>query len=494
MTVILGTPKAKVHIPGAPCNASDAPPLSTLGCGSSRALVTAAVEKAANATSELGWPDPDFVLFTGDAARHTSPSPEDTLEDIRAVNEIFEEVLSQRGTPLVKLPALPFAVGNNDLGGHYFLNVTSDEPCLPSLAEDGSMILPAVTNQWLADMADRQGDAFATELEESTYACGGYLSRRVDDRLDVISLNTAVWVLKHVPKPTASGLRADPFGQLAWLRVQLENAREGDRKVYITGHIPPILAYYNQEMYYAKDKHDAIYDLVAEYQDVVAGMIFAHTHSNELRRVPGLPDDAPPLLLARSVGPCKGSDPGFNIVKYDRGATFRPIDIATFEMKMSGGAHPNSNVFSNSNNNAFYLEIPSVVEYLGMDSLTNGETLRLAGRMLPSSSNETTTNGDDIWDKYYGTWFQGVMPRRDAGYRRMSACLVACGDSYDMWDTCNASVAEMDIGVACGLGVKLDELAGESNTLSQDTANEGMQLILSGCAIGMIIVLAVMCW
>ena len=49
------------------------------------------------------------------------------------------------------------------------------------------------------------------------------------------------WSLAHKPKSTNAQYRADPFGQHAWLHVQLLNARQARDKVYITGHVPPML-------------------------------------------------------------------------------------------------------------------------------------------------------------------------------------------------------------------------------------------------------------
>ncbi|KAL7550574.1 hypothetical protein ACHAWF_013789 [Thalassiosira exigua] len=484
------------HPPRSILRSSSAPPFSTYGCGSTLALVRAAVEKAANATSELGWPDLDFVLFTGDHSRHKVLYREQILEDIRVVTDVFEEYFPD--TPLVKMPALD--LGNHDLERKYALDVTSHEPCLPSNS-GGVETLPVATNEWLQHLSEQQSDLFVDELEKATFACGGYMNRAINEELNIISLNTVVWSYRHKPHPKSTKLRADPFGQFAWLRTQLSDARDAGKKVFLTGHIPPVVDGFDKlkrhEMkmrpFYEQDKPIILYDIIAEYMDVLAGLVFGHTHSNELRHVAALSDNGPPLLIGRSVGPCFSTNPGFNVVKYDRGGMFHPTDIASFTMDLS---KQDSGTDPRSVPNPFVLDIPSVVEYLGMDSLTNSETLRLANRMLPGSGDAT-----DVWDRYYNNWFKGVPQNchsqtiASTTCQRYQACIVACSDNYGALINCNASVAAgMGIEEGCGLDLTLDEyLAGE--TEAHNKATDWMRrFVLVAGAIGMIYALTVTSW
>lgn len=237
------TSQAEIHKTGAPCNLTSAPTYSAYGCGGSPALISAAVEAAANATQVLGWPELDFVLFTGDYARHNAPTKEDTLEDIRIVNQLFRNNFPN--TTLVNLPTLD--LGNNDFYPDYYVNVTSHKPCLPTVSENGSVVsYPEATNEWLKIIAEQQSDTFVDELEKATFSCGGYLIRELSPSLSIIVLNTVIWTLGYKsasPQPSDPEDMSDPFGQFQWLETQLNDIRNKGKKVYVTGHIPPSECY-----------------------------------------------------------------------------------------------------------------------------------------------------------------------------------------------------------------------------------------------------------
>ena len=65
----------------------------------------------------------------------------------------------------------------------------------------------------------------------AVFACGGYMNRRVQNKLRIISLNTVVWSLSHKPKINDTAEILDPFGQMAWLQVQLDAAKKNKEKV-----------------------------------------------------------------------------------------------------------------------------------------------------------------------------------------------------------------------------------------------------------------------
>ncbi|KAL7528102.1 hypothetical protein ACHAWF_002437 [Thalassiosira exigua] len=330
-------------------------------------------------------------------------------------------------------------LGNNDFSSNYYVNVTSHEPCLPTVF-GGSETLPAATNEWLKQVAEQQSDSFASELQKATFACGGYMNHVVNENLGVIVLNTVVWNLWHVPVPTSELDKANPFGQFAWLRNQFLASRDVGRKLYITGHIPPseyltcckvirgILALYK------KEKADRLWDIITEFDDVVAGVLFAHVHSNELRHIPTFFRDAPPMFI----------DWHLNIsMLYDKPgiskATSRPIDMASYFVDLSSGIYDNAT-------NLFALTVPSLIDYLGIN-LTNYDTLKLADKMMPGSGEA------DVWNNYFNHWHKGTPQTQcnTTSCQRGEACLVACGYSEEAWSKCNASTSEMDVRVACGL-------------------------------------------
>ena len=112
-------------------------------------------------------------------------------------------------------------LGNNDFSSDYYINVTSHEACLPTLA-DGSgavvsinrasfgednqtIVYPVATNEWLQTVAEQQSHMFVDELEKTTFACGGYLNVRNHSR----SNRTAPYFLTLTGAPSIYNLH--PF-------------------------------------------------------------------------------------------------------------------------------------------------------------------------------------------------------------------------------------------------------------------------------------------
>jgi len=477
-----GTPFAEVHKAGAPCNFTDEeggpPPYSAYGCGSPLLLVETAIAASANAVKhDLGFAEgPDFVLFTGDNTRHNSQNTpaNSTATALEAVASVQQTIrLYYPNVPIVQLPALD--LGNNDLDGDYYLNITSYEPCFVS--SDGSA-LPQPTNAWLEQISIQQADTFVSQEEQATFACGGYLNRKVRDDLYVMVLNTVVWSVEH--EPVASGRYAqDPFGQFAWIESELERIRSfgNGTKVHITGHVPPILQSYQSnlgdaeetksyvdEYFLSVSSPDQIQKVIGgiagNYSDVVAGMFFAHVHSNELRALPpGLfgsgEDDGPPMLISGSMAPCYTTTPFFSVVKYDRGPTKYPVDIVTYNLDLDENNTYSTvdNSISGSGINTTYpfrrMFDDGLVAYLGMKSLTNSEMRNYLFPSLLGIGADGDTDG--VWEAYFQNWFKGTPQQctSESGCRRGEACLVACGYFQGEWEACVASNSTV-AAEACG--------------------------------------------
>jgi hypothetical protein len=501
-----GTEQAEVHKNGAPCmnnsnnnnnngttSSSGAPLYSAYGCGSSLALLTSAVKESARLSSDLlttlrddtnddfdaatdnnetnssassasssSSCRVDFIIFTGDAVRHNIDPVASTLNAhgalvnaaLTTVHALFEQYFP--GVPTVDLPALDF--GNNDLLGDYELNVTSSEPCLPS-SSDGSP--PPATNDWLVNVTATHSHLFIDDLEAAVFACGGYLNRLVRPNLRIISLNTIVWSINHIPDMNDE-IMMDPFGQFAWLQVQLDNARIAGDKIYLTGHVPPMLQSYTGSLGapLMPSRYIAQYfAMLSAHQDVIAAQLFGHVHSNELRAVPhgAMPDDAPPMLIQGSIAPCYTTTPFFSVVKYDRdGPTKYPTDLVTYHVDLdlyyNETTSSSSSSTSNSTNSSSIWKrmFISLTTSLGMAALTNAETRRLAERMATSDdSNDTDTAGCgssgnstarciSIFQHYFDYWYKGI-PQTDcntATCHLQEACLVYNGFNETIWQDC----------------------------------------------------------
>jgi hypothetical protein len=190
---------------------------------------------------------------------------------------------------------------------------------------------------------------------------------------------------------------------------------------------------------YLKEQGKKLDEIITSFNDVVAAVLVAHVHSNELRYNPKYQDDAPPMLVGTSLSPCYTSNPAFRVVKYDSGASESPLDMATFAVDLSDSIPADVT-------NPFTSIIPSLIDFLDMASLTNKETLKLANKLLPGSAD----NNQTIWNNYFNAWYQGVPQTQCDDCQRAEACIVGCGFLDDVWQSCNSSSSIMSIDEACG--------------------------------------------
>jgi len=412
-------------------------PYSHFGCGSSDKLVVATLESAKEAL-----PNPDFILFTGDATRHFSDVA--GLESTQTVSDAIQFVYNSTHSlfgdevPMLELP--PISLGNNDQLGDYVLDVTSYEPCL--IGDSGN--LPSATNKWLKWVASLATYTFATEAEKAVFACGGYIAREIVDGLIIVVLNTVIYSKKHRSDPPIADYRTDPFGQFQWLRSILEDARDGSKKVYVTGHIPPIqesFAYSIGEKYWNAPFVVRYFEIVSEYQDVVAGNLFGHTHTNELRHIPLLRSDAAPLIIQSAVSPGLGNLPTFTVALYDE--TSKLItDLSKWAVEWD----PIAQVWPKNRTSGiqFINQVASALEFFAMADLSNGEVLDFGRRM--SASNV-------LFEKYWNFYTKGhpylIGPCLQEPCPRKEICDVMCGVTELMWSLCvNGSVPLTDY--SCG--------------------------------------------
>lgn len=240
------------------------------------------------------------------------------------------------------------------------------------------------------------------------------------------------------------------------MATQLSELRDAGKKAYVTGHIPP--SEYNCLVYnacvnaehtqltqylslvlqsftgnlgqplYPVDRQQRLTDIMSNHSEAVAGIFFAHVHSNELRHIPSFSDNAPPMFIGGSIAPGYTTNPTFSIVQYDREGSSYPIDMATFTIDLGRDIIPDNNDVMM---NPFNLTFPSLLDYLGMESLTNKEVIKLSNKMLPGSGK----TDDVIWNRYFNNWYKGAPQTAcdTLTCQRGEACLVACGFEIDSW-------------------------------------------------------------
>jgi len=176
--------------------------------------------------------------------------------------------------------------------------------------------------------------------------------------------------------------------------------------------------FYTVERYFAT---------IERYRDVVASELFGHVHSNELRVVDSLPDDAAPMLILGSIAPGYTTNPFFDVVLYDRGETKRPRDLVTYQVDL---AVHNGTAKSDPDPDIWDRMFASLTSHLGMKALTNAETRLLGERMFAD---------DTTFDAYFNYWYKGLdQPGcgTDGDCRRKEACLLPCGSVNETWQAC----------------------------------------------------------
>lgn len=192
---------------------------------------------------------PDFVLWTGDNARHDLDKivhPR-TAADIYQANQIVANLLTTMGVQLIP------SIGNNDVYPHNQLCLGPNDPNLGNLS--------AIWRQFIPQSQLSTFEQFGTFL---TYA---------GNNLAVVSLNSLAMFKKNT---CASGCHTGEAGDLvlAWLHSVLKQLHQDGVGVIISGHVPPIGDYWHTKCI---EKYS---ELASKYQSTIIGHLYAHTHQD----------------------------------------------------------------------------------------------------------------------------------------------------------------------------------------------------------------------
>lgn len=245
-------PYYKPHTSLTTCHRSPGPslpygtPLSD--CDSPPALV--------NAT--LSWIDAhlpaiDFVIWTGDSARHDRDEliPR-TAAEIADTNtqlaDAFREAFADKGIPVV--PTL----GNNDILPH---NILLGGP-----------------NKWLQTYG-RVWHHFIPEAQRHGFQRGGWFTVDViPGRLAVVSLNTLYFFERNSGVDGCAEKSEPGWEQMEWLGIQLGFMRDRGVKAILMGHVPP--ARTGGKKLWDESCWGRYVVWVERYRDVVVGGAWGH--------------------------------------------------------------------------------------------------------------------------------------------------------------------------------------------------------------------------
>ena len=263
-----------------------------------------------------------FVILSGDLIAHSfsckfaAVFPKAAPGDYKTfVEKTIDYVMANLRAALPGVPVYA-ALGNNDSDcGDYQLDVNS-----AFLKESGQVFA-----------ADLDGAEKAQALRD--FAAGGYYSVSLPAPVEKTRLLVLDDLFMSVRYQTCGGKEdaAPAAAQIAWLKQQLNEARDKKEKVWVMAHIPPGVDSYSTARKWmelcggGKPKmflsSEALPEVLAAYGDVIQLAIFAHTHMDEVRLLMPAKSDAVQKPIAvkmvASISPIDGNNPSFTLATID---------------------------------------------------------------------------------------------------------------------------------------------------------------------------------
>jgi len=312
--------------------ANTSAPFGRYGCDSSPSLVESLISTIGNIASSA-----NFIIMTGDVSKHGHESGE-AIKSVEHVYNLFDKLPNN--------PEIVSAIGNNDMPIDYCLGGTDDcgEPDEAVYKE-------------LSEIYDLAAE------EDKTFEIGGYYSRSLSNNTEIIVLNTVLYSTSRPNSDSSVCLTdPDPKGQWKWLDTQLAAAKENNKTVLVTSHIPPGLAFRSESM----SLNDLWYhcyttnflELERNYTGVIQANIFGHLHHPEFLSFTQEDSTSSNFLLGPSIGSSEGNNPAFRVYLYK-----------TENLEMLNYHEYYSDLSKNQGGVAWDLEY-SAVELFKMPSLT----------------------------------------------------------------------------------------------------------------------------
>ncbi|KAI8148343.1 Metallo-dependent phosphatase-like protein [Fennellomyces sp. T-0311] len=237
----------------------NAGPLGAVGtkCDSSPALV----EKTFAFIKE-NLKDVDFVIYTGDSARHDRddnlPRSEDNvIAEQKTVVNHFTKVFDISTTKVLPV------IGNNDVHPH-------------NSCEDTDKQFKTIESIW---------EPFGLNTTKAHFEKGGYFYEDVvPGKIRTIHTNTLMF-FKHNKKSNGDCDKEGSMGSahLKWMKDVLEESQAQGYKVYILAHIPPTSK--KGKAYYTKACTDGYLDLLGTYKDTIIAHFAGHFNNDILSAV-----------------------------------------------------------------------------------------------------------------------------------------------------------------------------------------------------------------
>jgi sphingomyelin phosphodiesterase acid-like 3 len=275
---------------------------------------------------------PSFVVYTGDLPAHGSAG--NHAINIDSVLTGFRRLAENTHKPFFYLP------GNNDaLAGDYM-------PFAGKGIASPFSVLPFSNDSFPALNTSGKGLSPLPCYISTPNSSMDYYSVQVEKGLRLIALNTVMY--SPATQKYAAGSwpnqAAQCAAQLTWLAAELANAQKAGDKVMLAMHVPPGIDDYklthggnvgNSQMWISPAS-DTSYQtqfltLTEQYTTTITGILYGHTHMDELRLLYG-PTSGSIVEVAIScpgLTPEYGHNPAFKVVSYD-GTSKELLDFTSY--------------------------------------------------------------------------------------------------------------------------------------------------------------------
>lgn len=201
----------------------------------------------------------DFVLWTGDSARHDNDeSIPRTADEVIDLNEVlvakFVDLFENKGVPRgLSIPVIP-TIGNNDIMPH---NIFKSGP-----------------NRWTRRFAE-VWSMFIPEAQRHSFVEGGWFAAElIPGKLAALSLNTMYFYESNSAVDGCAAESEVGYEHMEWLRVQLEMLRDRGMKAILIGHVPPARAGSKRSWDESCWQKYALF--LNRFRDIIVGSVYGH--------------------------------------------------------------------------------------------------------------------------------------------------------------------------------------------------------------------------
>ncbi|EEQ28702.1 Endopolyphosphatase [Microsporum canis] len=203
----------------------------------------------------------DFVIWTGDAARHDKDRrrPRTEKEIVNTNQLVFDKFVKTFHKPKdelgnnLKIPIVP-TFGNNDIMPH---NIMDKGP-----------------NEWTRVFGEMWSSVIPEEQRHSFAIGGWFYVEVIPEKLAAISLNTMYFYKANSAVDGCNSKYEPGFEHMEWLRTHLQLLRDRGMKAILIGHVPP--AQNKKKKNWSGSCWQKYALWMKQYRDVVVGSFYGH--------------------------------------------------------------------------------------------------------------------------------------------------------------------------------------------------------------------------